>query len=61
MTIEQARENIGRRVTYNPGWEELIEYGVITSVNDVFVFVRYGNDINSKATNPELLKLSEGK
>ena len=33
------------------------ELGVITSVNETYVFVRYGNDINSKATRPEDLKL----
>lgn len=57
MTIEEAKE--GRQVTYIPfeGCDpSLLEYGVITSVNEKFVFVRYGSDVNSKATNPEDLK-----
>lgn len=47
---------IGRKVVYTPfiGCDpELREEGVITDYNDKFVFVRYGNDVNSKATSPE--------
>ena len=60
MTLEDARKNIGRYVTYTPydGCpKEQLELGVINSVNDKYVFVRYGNDINSKATRPEDLKM----
>lgn len=60
MTLEECNKNIGRRVTYIPfkGCNpKLYEYGVITSTNDKNVFVRYGNDINSKATCPEDLYL----
>jgi len=51
-------ENIetGRKVVYTPfiGCDpELREEGVITSYNDKFIFVRYGNDVNSKATDPQ--------
>jgi len=62
MTIEQAKKCIGRAVCYtDPNWEgHTGEYGEITSVNDVFVFVRYGMEINSKATNPAHLKLAVG-
>lgn len=60
MTLEEAKKNIGRYVTYIPfkGCDKSqYEFGVITSVNDRFVFVRYGKDINSKATRAENLKL----
>ena len=60
MTTEECRNNIGRIVTYIPfqGCDKsLLETGVITSVNDKNVFVRYGSDINSKATRPEDLTL----
>lgn len=60
MTLEECKENIGRKVTYIP-WKgcdpKLHEYGVITSTNDKNVFVRYGNNINSTATSPEDLIL----
>lgn len=60
MTLEECRKNIGRTVVYIPfeGCKSsLYEYGVITSVNSLYCFVRYGTDINSKATSPENLKL----
>ena len=47
---------IGKSVIYTPfkgcGKEQL-EYGIITGMTDDFVFVRYGDDINSKATHPQ--------
>lgn len=57
ITLEQAKANIGNRVTYTCAGSQDKEYGVITSVNSKFVFVRYGSDINSKATSPEDLTL----
>jgi hypothetical protein len=60
MTLEKARQSIGMGVVYIPFpgcSKEQYEYGVITSVNDRFVFVRYGRDIISKATRPDDLKL----
>jgi len=56
MTIEEAKNSIGRRVQYIPfkGCDpSLIEQGTITSTNDKYVFVRYDGDVNSKATRPE--------
>lgn len=59
MTLEQAREHVGHGVVYKRtddrrrSWEQ----GVITSVNDTFVFVRYGSQITSAATYPEDLEL----
>jgi len=60
LTLEQASKNIGRLVTYRPyktGPLNAIEGGLITSVNDKYVFVRYGSDINAKATRAEDLFL----
>ena len=59
MTLDEARANIGHAVIYHPYAPELdpVEEGAITSVNDRFVFVRYGSDKGSKATSPELLTL----
>lgn len=51
MQIEEARNNICRMVKYRE------EYGIITSVNSTYVFVKYANDNNSKATAPQDLTL----
>jgi len=55
-------ENIetGRKVVYTPfiGCDpELREEGVITSYNDKFIFVRYGNDVNSKQRTHRILSI----
>lgn len=55
MTLEEARENIGELVVYDSGHHR--EDGIITSVNDTFVFVRYGIAQNGKATLPQQLEL----
>lgn len=58
MTIEEAHQAIGARVTYRPGWEGApSEYGVITSANSRVVFVRYGDKPNAQATDPAVLTL----
>jgi hypothetical protein len=59
MTLDEARARIGDAVIYHPYAPELdrVEEGVITSVNDLFVFVRYGADKGSKATAAERLTL----
>jgi hypothetical protein len=47
---------IGRKVVYTPYKNcpaHLKEEGVVTGSNDRFVFVRYGSDYNSKATDVE--------
>ena len=60
MTIEQAKESIGASVKYIPApYSDTIvpsDFGIITSVNDSFVFVRYDKDIHSKATKPKDLR-----
>lgn len=60
MTLQECEKNIGRYVTYIPfeGCDNsLRERGIITSVNEKYVFVRYGNDCISKSTNPDDLIL----
>jgi hypothetical protein len=53
MTPDEARGHIGHAVVYKPNQDE----GVITSVNDHWVFVRYGSNKTSQATDPCLLAL----
>ena len=55
MTLDEARAAIGRAVVYYPTVGKN-EDGVITSVNDTFVFVRYGAAKQSAATRPEDLE-----
>ncbi len=64
MTLEEFRPLIGRRVVYLPSRRlhlGQLESGTITSVGDAFVFVRYGADLGSKATNAEDLELEQAK
>ena len=49
MTLEEARDHIGHGVLYSPCGGP-VEEGVITSVNEHYVFVRFGADKASKAT-----------
>lgn len=58
MTLDQARDHIGSKVIYKDRGQ--VEEGVITSVNDVFVFVRYGSQTTSAATRPGMLRLLAG-
>lgn len=51
-----TEEDIGRGVVYMPGHGQTNEDGIITSVNDSYVFVRYAGDIHSKATRYEDLR-----
>jgi hypothetical protein len=53
LTLEEAAEHVGHGVVYLPQHED----GVITSVNDRWVFVRYSGDSHSKATNAHDLTL----
>ncbi len=55
MTIDQCRAHIGHGVVYQPNGDE----GVITSVNDHWAFVRYGEG-TSQATDPALPVLAGG-
>ena len=57
MTLDEAREHIGDKVTYRAPESAHTDEGVITSVNHRFVFVRYGSDYGSQATAAERLEL----
>lgn len=55
MTLDEARERIGAKVVYRAPHvrrDEPGEEGVITSVNQTMVFVRYGSSAFSAATFP---------
>lgn len=59
MTLSEAQEALAR---YGPGRVAVIyhserrpEHGVITGVNDTYVFVRYGRKGHGQATRPEHL------
>lgn len=57
ISLSDAREGIGRKVVYHPAGDwSWSEEGVITSVNDTYVFVRYGTNVTSAATPPEQLE-----
>lgn len=57
MTIDQAADHIGATVIYRPN-PATVEHGVIESVNDNYVHVRYGTGKTAKATAPDLLELT---
>jgi hypothetical protein len=63
MTLDEARAHIGDGVIYHScGCEaDRDEEGVITSVNDRFVFVCYGVQGGGVATDPADLTLLAGK
>lgn len=57
ITLDEARENIGRTVIYqapHPGAK--LEVGVISSVNCDYIFVRYGEQTTAQATRPDDLR-----
>lgn len=53
MTLTEARERVGQKVIYRPphvDHDRQGEEGVVTTVGDTFVYVRFGTDTYSKAT-----------
>ena len=60
MTLATARRHIGHPVTYQSPYVDGVpdEQGVITSVTDMWVFVRYGDESRSKATSPDRLTVT---
>ena len=56
VTLGDARLNIGAGVVYRPHPGAQAEDGDITSVGEVYVFVRFAGDRASKAVAPELLE-----
>lgn len=55
MTLDEARALIGNAVVYWPNRDLPPEQGIVTSVNDQYVFVRYDGDNASKATAAPML------
>lgn len=53
--IRPTEEDVGRQVIYDDD-NGTREYGVITSMNTYFVFVRYGPGETSQATKREDLE-----
>jgi len=60
VTLDEARALVGCGVVYTPGHGPR-EDGVITSVGDRLVFVRYAGDAASKATSPGDLEPLTGR
>lgn len=60
MKLSDAAERIGQKVIYSASRITPPEEGVITSVNHRYVFVRYGADVHSKATDADCLTLLAG-
>lgn len=56
MTPSEARALIGQKVIYRAHADAPPEEGVVTSVGEWFVFVRYGSDALSKATPAHMLE-----
>lgn len=56
MTLDECRAHVGAGVVYEPA-DGRREDGVITSVNSMYAFVRFGTDAHSKATHPGQLEL----
>lgn len=50
--IEATKADVGRAVVYRPYPGASPEQGIITSMNDTYVFVRYGLGAGSQATRP---------
>ena len=56
MTMDDVfKEDIGRKVLYRPSHGDS-EEGVIVDFNATYIFVRFGNDVGSKACRPENLE-----
>ena len=61
MKLEEAKAGIGRKVIYTPfEGSNQKEEGVITSTNEYYVFVRYGNIMSIMATRAKDLEFIWG-
>lgn len=56
MKLSEARQLVGREVVYTEKHTNKKEFGIVTSVNDKYVFVKYSNDTIAKATRPQDLE-----
>lgn len=53
--IDIETVEIGQIVVYTPSYltpGDNPEFGIVTSKNDTYIFVKYGRDFQSKATRP---------
>jgi len=57
-TKELTESDKGKEVRYTSYGREIVEYGVITSWNDQYVFVEYLGERHSKATDPRTLEFT---
>lgn len=57
MNLQEAADAVGRPVVYYAPHGGATETGIITSVNERWVLVRYRGDSHSKATDPNHLNL----
>jgi len=55
MNIDNFKK--GDRVVFRIKGMGQHEYGVVTSINDKYIFVRYGNNPTSQATKAKHLKV----
>lgn len=56
MTLKEAKEHIGGAVIYLKAKNDNERIGYITSVNNVYVFVRFDYSLTRHAVRPEDLK-----
>lgn len=68
IMIDPDTDDVGRAVIYQKGWIDSdgdcniqLEEGVITSFNNICVFVRYGSDKHSKGTRRQDLTWAQRK
>ena len=57
--IRVTPSDVGRAVVYAPYVGGPIEVGEITSYNESYIFVRFGNELTSKACYPRTLNYYE--
>lgn len=60
MGIEPKTEDIGRKVLYLSPRGEIVEEGIIVSINYFYVFVRFGAQQTPKACHRSNLEFSVG-
>jgi hypothetical protein len=53
-----TEEDKGREVVFFEPWGSRREFGIISSWNERFIFVKYNGSWQSKATSPEDLRFS---
>ena len=59
MTLQEAHYLIGRKIVHIDQFLPNKQYGIITSVNDVYIFVKYNDSLPPRAMNPHNVHLDE--